>query len=216
MAQESIDYDDIGFVEHRHDVRIIASVPGRYWFDRQDPKDEIREYSCRAINISTHAIALAGPVIPTHGQRIHANIQHFGKLEGAVIRLLERGFVMDIIANDEERASLSTKIEWFELHKNHDIGDRRDNARFVPKARYSTLLLPDGTIHGCFLLDLSIGGTAVSADIVPQIGAVIGVGKVVGRVVRHFPGGFALKFITVQNESHVEALATSQRTLATT
>jgi hypothetical protein len=41
---------------------------------------------------------------------------------------------------------------------------------------------------------------------VPDIRAVLAVGSVVGRVVRHFVGGFAVQFIERQSRDTVEAL----------
>jgi hypothetical protein len=58
----------------------------------------------------------------------------------------------------------------------------------------------------CFVVDLSVSAVALSAEIVPRIGTVLAVGRVVGRVVRHFEGGFSVKFVEVQSRDSVEAL----------
>jgi hypothetical protein len=58
----------------------------------------------------------------------------------------------------------------------------------------------------CFVVDISVSGAAVSADIVPRIGTVLAVGKVVGRVVRNIQGGFAVQFVEAQDRQEVEAL----------
>jgi len=58
-------------------------------------------------------------------------------------------------------------------------------------------LLADGTVRTCFIIDVSVTGAAVSTDFVPEIGTVLAVGKAVGRVSRHFDGGFAVQFIQV-------------------
>jgi hypothetical protein len=202
------DFGDVVFVEQRRNIRIIASVPGRYSLDRRNARGERREYPCRAINISPGAIALAAPVVGTPGERVLAHIDHFGKLQGTVGRILDRGFVMNIIASDDERASLSAKIAWYELHKNHDVSDQRGHDRFIPKNPHSSLVLSDGTVLGCFVLDISVSGAAVAAEVAPEIGTVMAVGKIVGRVVRFFAGGFAVQFIAPQNKDHVEMLVT--------
>ena len=64
----------------------------------------------------------------------------------------------------------------------------------------------DGSVLACFVIDLSVSGAAVSADVVPQIGTVLAVGKVVGRVARYLPGGFAVEFVATQNRHEVESL----------
>lgn len=51
---------------------------------------------------------------------------------------------------------------------------------------------------------MSISGAAVSADLQPEIGTPLAVGSCVGRVVRHRPDGFAVKFTELQNRSELE------------
>jgi hypothetical protein len=58
----------------------------------------------------------------------------------------------------------------------------------------------------CFVIDISVSGAAVSADISPEIGTPLAVGWVVGRVVRFVPGGFAVRFVELQDRQAVEAL----------
>jgi hypothetical protein len=51
---------------------------------------------------------------------------------------------------------------------------------------------------------MSVSGAAVSADIVPEIGMPLALGKVVGRVRRRFPEGFAIQFIETQDLETLE------------
>src|SRR6266508_3607628 len=116
------------------DIRIIISLPGRYSLaDRRDARGERRQFACRAVNISNHAIALAAPVNGKLGERVIADIDRLGRLQGNVVRLLERGFVMTIAASDEERAALADKIEWLEKHKNLEVPDEHSHERFMPE-----------------------------------------------------------------------------------
>jgi hypothetical protein len=184
--------DDIALVKGRPDIRIIVNIPGRFSLsDRRDTRGECRVFGCRAVNLSARAIALASPVSAKVGERVVAEIDHLGKLEGAVTRLLERGFVMSITASGDERDKLSRKIEWLEQYKNLDVPDQRADSRFVPENPHSCMMLPDGSIENCLVLNLSVSGVAISADTVPAIGTVLAVGTIVGRVVRYFEGGFA-------------------------
>lgn len=196
---------DVILVERRRDVRIIVSVPGRYWIPDRGSKSD--RFACRAINISVQAIAFAAPVRGAVGDWVKSEVEHFGRLEGPIQRLLDdRGFVMRIEATDGERRRLARSIDWFELHKNHEVGDRRTQARFVPDNPRSTLMFADGTLLECFILDLSVSGAAIAASTVPAMGTVLALGKLVGRVVRQFVGGFAIKFIEPQDRGTVEFL----------
>ena len=59
--------------------------------------------------------------------------------------------------------------------------------------------MADGTTTECVVMDVSASGIAVSADLIPDIGTPVAVGKVVGRVVRHFNDGFAVQFAQLQD-----------------
>ncbi|HUZ33345.1 MAG TPA: PilZ domain-containing protein [Xanthobacteraceae bacterium] len=199
------DDDDVVWVDRRQDARIVVSIPGRFSLaDRRDMQGERRVFSCRAINVSSYAIALASAVSGKVGDRVIAEIEHLGKLKGSIMRVLERGFIMNIIATAEEREKLATKIEWLGKFKDHDEGDRRAQRRFAPANPYSQIMLPDGSTQTCLVVDLSVSGAALSAEAVPDIGTVVAVGKIVGRVVRHFEGGFAVQFTERQSADEIE------------
>lgn len=201
----SVDDDDVVWVDRRDDVRVIVSIPGLFSLaDRRDARGERRVFSCRAVNLSSRAVALACAVNGKLGDRVIAHIEHLGKLDGSIIRVLERGFVMSITATAEEQEKLAAKIEWLQKFKDHDESDQRADRRFAPANPYSQIMLPDGSIQTCLVIDLSISGAALSAEAVPDIGTVLAVGTIVGRVVRHLEGGFAVQFIERQSADEIE------------
>jgi hypothetical protein len=202
---------DLAVTERRRELRIVVSLPGRYsLWNRRAAGVEPWQFACRAINISASGVALVAPVPGSAGEWVSAEIEHFGKLEGTIQRLLgRRGFLMRIAASPEERSKLADKIAWFEKYKNLEVAERRAQVRCVPQYPFSAFILADGTVKGCFVLDLSASGAAVAADVTPELGTVLAVGKVVGRVVRQFPGGFAVKFVGMQDPRVVEELLIS-------
>jgi hypothetical protein len=203
---------DVVIVERHRAVQVVASIPARYSLDRPDVQDDKRVYSGRAVLLSPHAIALAAPVIGAPGDRVTVTIEHIGRLTGAITKELVGGFVMSVMASEEGRARLAAQIEWFELYKNHDVGDRRRDNRVVPRNPLSALTQSDGTTLRCFVIDFSATGAAISAQQTPEIGAVVAIGNLGGRVVRHFAGGFAVEFITPQDKDNVERLVSGYRT----
>jgi len=82
--------------------------------------------------------------------------------------------------------------------------DARTQARIIPENLHSTLIFADGSTLGCFVIDMSATGAAVSADVQPAIGAQLAVGRSVGRVVRHFTEGFAVKFARPVDRDYLE------------
>jgi hypothetical protein len=86
------------------------------------------------------------------------------------------------------------------------VHDARGQGRVVPESPHSTLILADGSALGCFVIDMSATGAAVSADTQPAIGSPLAVGRSVGRVIRHFQEGFAVKFIKPVDRDYLEYL----------
>src|SRR5260370_42580063 len=187
MLADQAQPGDLQIVERRRESCIFVSVPGRYALaEHRNARGERREFACRAVNISESEIALAAPVSGRLGERVIAHVDCLGRIEGAIIRNLSRGFVMSIAASEEERFRLIDKIEWIEKHKNHDVPDRRARGRFVPTAPYSRLLLADGMVMTCLVIDLSETGAAVSADLDPQLWTGLSGRTIVGPPGRHF------------------------------
>jgi len=189
----------------RPETRIMVSIPGRYSLaSRLNERGNRRVFACRAVNMSPTAVALAVPVTAAAGERVIAHIERFGKIDGSIIRVLERGFVMSVKASAEERARIEDKLIWLDKHKNLELPDNRQSERIVPHNPSSTLSLGDGTRLSCFVIDMSATGAAVSAEYYPEIGEVVAVGKAVGRVVRHFREGFAIQFVRPLSAGNVE------------
>jgi hypothetical protein len=207
VSLDLAEFSDILIVERREDVRIIVNIAGRFSLaNRRNAHGERRVFACRAVNLSPRSVAVASAVSGKVGERVIAHIDHLGKLEGSVQRVLTRGFVMSVSASAEERERLAGKIEWLEKNKNHDAPDKRTSERVVPANPYSWMMLSDGNRETCLVLDLSVSGAAISADTVPDVGTVLAVGTIVGRVVRHFNGGFAVRFIQSQRRESLEAM----------
>ncbi len=208
MAQAPLTFDDdIDVVERRTDIRIVLSLPGRFTLaSRRDVEGERREFPCRIVNLSCHALGLVTPITAEVGERVIAYVDEFGKFEGRIMRKLDGGFVIELIMPKSERHKLAAKIEWFDKHKNFDVENNRKHARIIPRNPYSTLVLADGTTTDCLVKDVSATGVAVHADLVPEIGMPVAVGKVVGRVVRRFSDGFAVQFTQAQDPQSVENL----------
>jgi hypothetical protein len=191
----------------RHDAEHVLTLGARYsfknWLDRQG---KIREFSCRLTGISPHEMGLIVPVNGRPGAAVTVECEEFGQLEGTVSRPTSLGFTMQIQATDDERAKLADKIAWHEKFQKKETADNRKNKRIVPNNPLSTLIMADGSCQRCFVIDMSVSGVAVSAEIVPELKTPLAIGKVVGRVVRHLPGGFAVEFVQEQDMRLLERL----------
>lgn len=207
MPLSDIDPNDITIIERNRFARTSATILGRYSLaSRRNTRGERREFSCRTVDISCYDLAVMVPVSGPIGERVIASFNELGKLEGQIVRLNDDGFVMSLVLAEEQRERLVARILWLEMRKHLNLPDDRRHKRFVPKHPHSSVMLADGRVCDCFVMDMSASGVAVSAEIEPKIGDVLAVGKVIGRVVRICREGFAVRFIELQDPDALEHL----------
>jgi len=187
-------------------IRFIGTVMGRYALESRVRLPGVQIFACRLQSISPHQIVAAAPVPGRVGERITVNFEPFGTIRGAIARHVDDGFVMDIEGDDEERWKLAGKIDWYKRRTFAGIGDKRQHRRFMPRDPRSAMVLSCGDILPCLVIDMSASGAAVSADHTPELGEPLAIGRIVGRVVRMLEVGFAVQFMTAQEQKSVEDL----------
>ncbi|BAM88484.1 conserved hypothetical protein [Bradyrhizobium oligotrophicum S58] len=163
------------------------------WYD---PQGRLRSFACRTTRVSPFRALLDVPVVGKVGDRLTSYFREFGTFEGEISDTVHGGFLLELEMTRAERARLAEKLVWLEKkQKDPTVRDARREARFVPDSPHSALTLADGRCIPCFVIDASMSGAAVSAAVQPEIGTPLAVGGCVGRVVRHFPDGFAVRFV---------------------
>lgn len=206
MPAEMDDVVEVSPYDRRDDVRVIVNIPGRYMLaNKRNLKGDRCEFACRIVNASLSAMALAAPVPGPIGERVIIYSEQLGRLHGLITRLITNGFVISIAASPQNREKLAAKLDWLAKQKDApDLPDSRRHKRVVPKNPMATILLGDGSLTSCLVIDFSDSGVAVSADLYPEIGTPLAVGKMVGRVVRRFAEGFAIEFADKANLGDIE------------
>jgi hypothetical protein len=184
--------------ERRRFQRVRVNLLGRYMLaDR-------REFPCQVVNMSPGGMAIIAPVAGAPGERIIAYVDHLGRLEGHIARTFQNGFAMTFAATARKRDKLAAQLTW--LANRHILGlpeDRR-HGRVVPRNPSGRLIMPNGLNITCRIIDVSQSGAAVSTDQRPAVGALVTLGKVQGRVVRHLEDGFAIEFTRLQHPDFLE------------
>jgi len=190
--------------ERRRHQRVKINLLGRYMLaDRRD-------FPCQVINMSPGGMAIAAPVLGIPGERVIAYVDHLGRLEGKIARLIDNGFAMTISATSRKRDKLAAQLTW--LANRHILNlpeDRRHN-RITPRNPGARLIMPNGHALGVMLIDISNSGAAIRTKERPEIGMLVTVGKVSGRVVRHLEDGFAIEFTRLQHPDTLEDSLTAQ------
>ena len=190
----------------REDVSVIVSIAGRYMLaNRRNLKGERCQFACRIVKVSLTDMVLAAPVPGQLGERVIVYTEPFGRLHGAITRLMSDGFVISLSATAQTREKLGVKLTWLAKQKDApELEDGRRHARVVPRNPSATILTADGSTTSCLVIDFSDCGVAVSADLYPDIGTPLAVGKMIGRVVRRFAEGFAVEFLGKEELPDVE------------
>jgi hypothetical protein len=192
--------------ERRRHQRVKVNLLGRFLLAY------LREYPCQVIDMSPGGMAVVAPVVGQPGERVIAYVDHLGRLEGKVARLIDNGFAMTISATLRKRDKLAAQLTWLANRQILNLPEDRRHGRFVPKNPMARLILPNGNDIGCRIIDLSQSGAAVSLapDLRPSVGAMVTLGKAQGRVVRHIEDGFAVEFTRLQHPDFIEETVTGQ------
>jgi hypothetical protein len=187
---------------------VSIAIGGQYtlakWFDAQGKP---RTFACRTSRISPFRMMVAAPVLGKVGDPISSYFGDFGKLDGVISDAANGSILLELEMTKSLREKFATKLTWLDKRqKNPSIRDGRKQPRIIPASPHSSLTLADGTIRSCFVVDMSTSGAAISAEVQPPVGMPLAVGACVGRVIRHLPDGFAVKFVEEQKRNDLERL----------
>jgi hypothetical protein len=175
------------------------------WYD---PQGRLRTFACRATRVSPFRMIVEVPVVGKVGDSLTSYFQDFGHFEGTISDTTKGGLLLELEMTRAMRAKLAEKLIWLEKKAKDpfSISEARKNPRFVPKSSQSTLTLAEGTVHACHIIDVSMSGVAVFAEVQPPTGTPLAIGACIGRVIRHFPNGFAVKFVKEQSRDELNRL----------
>ncbi|MEJ0075456.1 MAG: PilZ domain-containing protein [Alphaproteobacteria bacterium] len=196
---------------------IDLRLGGRYSLaSRYDTKGNRREFACRTSRVSPYQMLVSVPVLGPVGERVVTYFGDFGNIDGWITNLTEGGFLLDIELPRQRREKFVAQLSWLKKHQEDAaVIDSRAQRRIVPQSPHSILIFGDGTTLNCLIIDVSPSGVAVSADVEPEIGTRLAVGRCVGTVVRRFAEGFAIQFDLLQRIETLEYMITPPKDLTT-
>ncbi|MBH0238975.1 PilZ domain-containing protein [Methylobrevis albus] len=179
--------------ERRRFQRVNVSVLGRFMLPNRN------EYPCQVANMSPGGVALMTPVTGQVGERVIAYLDHIGRVEGEIARIIDGGFAMTVNATARKRDKLANQLTWLANRHELNLPEDRRHERITPKNPYTQVTLPDGREYRCRIVDVSLSGAAVTMDVRPEIGSPVTLGRMRAKVVRHFEEGVALEFGSLQS-----------------
>ena len=187
---------------------VNVALDGHYtlpnWYD---PEGKLRTFSCRTNRVSPYRMIVDVPVVGKVGDYLTSYFRDFGKLDGRISDTKPGCFLLELDVTYATRERIANKLTWLEeRQKDPEIIDLRKNPRVIPAKSHTTLTLADGGVHECFVIDMSVTGAAVSAQVELEVGTPLAIGACVGRVVRASASGVAVRFVEKQNQYELERL----------
>jgi len=191
-------------LERRRFQRVKLHLLGRYMLPDR------REFPCQVINMSPGGLAILAPGIGNVGDRVIAYLDHIGRVEGKITRIIDNGFAMNLGATPRKRDKLAAQLTWLANRDILNLPEDRRHDRIVPRNPICLLTLEDGSRMSCRIIDLSLSGAAISAEQRPPLRSQVSLGRVHARVVRHLEDGFALEFVHEQLAETLEDSVTAR------
>ena len=175
------------------------------WYD---PQGKLRTFSCRATRVSPFRMMVDMPVVGKVGDNLTSYFRDIGNFEGTISDTGRSIVLLELDMTQAMRAKLAEKLTWLEKKTKDPVGitDGRNTPRFVPKASRTTLTLADGAVHALLRHRRLAVGRRRDRELQPPIGTPLAIGACVGRVIRHTPDGFAVKFVKQQSRDELNGL----------
>ncbi len=180
--------------DRRRYQRVRVNLLGRFMLENR------REYPCQTTDMSPGSCALITPIVGKLGERVVAYIDHIGRIDGQVGRVYDGGFAMSVNATLRKKDKLAAKLTWLANRYHLNLAEDRRHHRVTPESPVAKMTLADERSYQARIIDLSLSGAALAADVQPPIGAVVHLGALRANVVRHFEEGIAIEFAVLQTE----------------
>jgi hypothetical protein len=185
--------------ERRNFQRVRVKIYGRFMLEDRS------EHACQVVDMSPGNVALRTDRRGEPGEKVIAYLDHIGRVEGVITRLLQDGFAMTVIASDRKRDKLAAQLTWLANKHELDLPEDRRHDRVSPRNPMTSMRMSDGRQYRCRIIDLSLSGAAIETEVRPAIGVQVMLGTMRGQVVRHFEEGVAIEFAVIQDQKSLEA-----------
>src|ERR1700744_5804321 len=113
--------------ERRRFQRVKVHLLGRYMLPDR------REFPCQVINMSPGGVAMLAPGIGNVGDRVIAYLDHVGRVEGKIARIIDNGFAMTISATPRKRDKMAAQLTWLANRQILNLPEDRRHGRFTPR-----------------------------------------------------------------------------------
>ena len=153
------------------------------------------EFPCQTLDMSPGGAALIAPVLGAVGERVICYLDHFGRLEGRVVRQFQGGFALALSVTAGKREKLAHQLTWHAHRSTLGVPEARLHHRIVPRHPQATFRFGDGRSIPVHVLDISMSGAAGSGVPDLPVGSLASLGSRACRVARVIERGVGLEFL---------------------
>ena len=175
--------------ERRRHSRVGVKIDGRLMLEDK------QEYACETVDMSPGGVLMRTEARGRLTEKVIAYLDHFGRIEGVVVRTTSNGFAMKLALTAVKRDKVADLLTWLANQSEPGNLEDRRHKRIVPHKSDTLLQLVSGSSVPARIIDISISGVGVAVEKQPSIGARVMVGQTPGKVVRHFENGIAVEFL---------------------
>jgi hypothetical protein len=155
---------------------------------------DMSEYPCQVVDVTMEGATFMAASVPPVGQSLVAYLEEIGRVEALSTEAVPGGFKIVFSLQGARLERLQQRIMWLR-NKDEGAPDGRRHARFEPTEKVSQIILPDGRVYNCEVLDISVSGAAIKTEVMPSVGTFLMLGKMRGRVVRYLENGVGIEFV---------------------
>jgi hypothetical protein len=176
-------------VQQRRETRVKTTIEGRVLLEPGV------EGACRLIDISASGVAVSCELKPKLITRAVFYFDLLGRFEGRVVREIAGGFASSLTLSASKEVQLRGRIAWLVKNPEFVTALKRRHFRFNLANAFVKLVTATAEEPQAQVLTISLSGAGIKSRIIPKVGELVTLGATRARVVRHFPGGFAVEFL---------------------
>lgn len=166
------------------------------------------ERRCEVTAIDPDSALFLSEETVREGTPVVAYIEEIGRVDGSAGEPGLRGFWVNFNFADSRRPRFERHLRWLIRKERGQAAAERRHTRYEPRDTSARFCLPGGREQACEVIDISLSGAGLRSRVKPSIGSPVTLGRMKGRVVRHFEDGFAIEFLTPLERSDLDSALT--------
>ena len=177
--------------EQRRIARVRVAVGGRVMLENR------QEYAATTLDATIASLGMRCEAQARLGEKVIGYFDTIGRVEGAVARVWDQGFAIDLQTTTRKRDRLANQLVWLANRDILNLPEDRRHDRIVPLDPRVTLTRLDDPLKVPLrgnAIDLSRSGAAIATAERFVAGEDIVIGTTPARVIRAFEGGIAVEF----------------------